>query len=318
MYRFYKGTLLSHRPARDYMKRQQHLCASIRSILINWMLALVDESAVLPGSSMFGRLQASHRSVSYLDRYCGAIDDNIPTTELQKLGGACVLLALHMKDPNSIPISSRSFAGYGDYGITASYEWACYYTDGGVSVEEMVSAAKLIYSTLSAGLGRRPELEGNASSMYANALQEPFAVSGCDLGDKSKLWPMCAQMKISRDDDDLCLLVCMKLLKTVKKDHQTSTTFYLTNYLIELVMQVGMRVVCCIADCLTLRTQSHFFLKYDGPTVAAAAFVFSCHNLSWNFSFWGPGLLRVIEENSLAPETVYNCIGDLCVDDKPV
>lgn len=264
------------------------------------MLALVDESADLPGSCMFGRLQAAHRSVAYLDRYCGALDDNIPTSELQKLGGACVVLALHMKDPNVIPLSS--------------YEWGCYYTDGAVAVDEMVKAAKDIYNTLSAATGKRPDLEGDASFVYASLLQQPFAVSGCDLDNKSRLWPTCEEMKISRDDDDLCLLVCMNMLKTIKKDHDTSTTFFLTHYLLELAMQVRMHVVC-VARCLTLRTQSQFVLKYDGATLAAAAFVFSCHTLTWNFSFWGPCLLKVVEDRSLTPATVYNCIIDLCVDD---
>ena len=42
-FRFYKRNVLSHRPGRDYLKRQQHMSASIRSILINWMLSVVNE-----------------------------------------------------------------------------------------------------------------------------------------------------------------------------------------------------------------------------------------------------------------------------------
>lgn len=199
------------------------------------MLSVINDCADQPDSSLFVRLQASHRCVAYLDRYCGAVDHNILMGDLQKFGGACVVLALQLKTPELIELSL--------------YEWICLYTDGAVAVDQMVQATKSIYSTLSVGTGRYPDLEGNAGEfMYADLMlgnsaelqNEPSLVSGCNLDNKNRLWPTCLNMKISRDDDDLCLMVCISMLKKIKKANETSSTFFLSQYVLELTMQVGM------------------------------------------------------------------------------
>lgn len=226
--RYYKRKILSLTPGRDYLKRQQHVSALIRAPFINWMLSLVEEAK--KDFKTFVRMQACHRCVAYFDRFLGAVATNITLDELQRVGGACVLLALHMKDPNLIDKSS--------------YEFVCFFTDGAVSVEQLTTAVKTIYSTLSIhNTGCPDKLRGNSRPDFP-ALEVPFVVPGCMYAGeafvhtKLELWPSCSVMKISRDDDDDCLLTCMKMLQMIGKDNTHNTLFYLCQYLMELALQV--------------------------------------------------------------------------------
>ncbi len=226
--RFYKRKILSLSPGGDYLKRQQHVTTSIRAPIINWMLSLVEEAK--KDFRTFVLMQASHRCVSYFDRFLGAVTTNIAFEELQRVGGACVLLALHMKDPSLID--------------KPSYEFVCYFTDGSVSVEQLTTTVKTVYSTLSIdNTGCPDQLRGNSSPEFP-ALEEPFDLPGCFCIDeacvfpKEKLWPPCSVMKISRDDDDASLFTCMKMLQMLFLDNTHSTLFYLCQYLMELALQV--------------------------------------------------------------------------------
>lgn len=226
--RFYKRKILSLTSGGDYLKRQQHVTTSIRAPIINWMLSVVEEAK--KDFRTFVLMQASHRCVSYFDRFLGAVTTNIAFEELQMVGGACVLLALHMKDPSLID--------------KPSYEFVCYFTDGSVSVEQLTTTVKTVYSTLSMdNTGCPDKLRGNSRPDFP-ALEVPFVVPGCMyageafVDTKLELWPSCSVMKMSRDDDDDGLLTCMKMLQMIDKDNTHSTLFYLCQYLMELALQV--------------------------------------------------------------------------------
>jgi hypothetical protein len=91
---YYKARLQTHIPELNYLRFQDQMTVSIRSILINWLLAVIDElqedseAAYLP--------TAHHQTVAYLDRYCASLNQVIETSELQMIGAACAVMALHV------------------------------------------------------------------------------------------------------------------------------------------------------------------------------------------------------------------------------
>lgn len=282
---YYRQRLQAHRLGRSYLKSQTLLTVSVRAILINWMLAVVDESSA-KGYSSYVRLLAHHRSVAFFDRYCGVSSDTIPTSELQKLGAACVVLGLRMEDPQHIEESV--------------FAWAAYFTDGACSSSAISTSAKQIYNALASGGSAGALLVGDAPQPSVSTFLW-FKIDGCQeivrssdeavQSASSRLFPSCQQMAIAREDDVGCLVTSMKMLKAMGKDNEYSSTFFLTQYLGELALQ------------------SEVFLKYETHVVGAASFALACHTLSWSFSLWAGPFQEV--SNPADAEQIYECIVDL-------
>ncbi|EKX47427.1 hypothetical protein GUITHDRAFT_137591 [Guillardia theta CCMP2712] len=110
------------------MKYQHQLTVSIRSILINWLLAVIDE---FQSTNVFGKPAVHHLTVSILDNYCSSVREVIATSELQTIGAACAVLALH---PNSELEDI----------CPKYYKRAAYYTDGACTSEQVRAVAENI------------------------------------------------------------------------------------------------------------------------------------------------------------------------------
>lgn len=300
---FYKRHLLQCRDSRAFLKHQHLLSVSIRSILINWMLAVCDE-AEEKGVLLFGRMQAQHRCVAYFDRFCCVEKRVIQTCELQKLGASCIVLALQKKDPKDIPLTF--------------YDFVSYFSDGAVDVDSLIRSTKYVYNMLSAGGEGRACFLGNAMPSL-NAERLPFNIAGCEdfhpmntedaVFKCAKMWPACCIFKISRDDDDGALTTALRILQHMKKDNEQSCTFHLTNFLLELSLQVGHVHVSFAAFLHTV--QSQIFLKYEPSVIGAACFAFACHTLSWNFTLWKGPFLQVVKEQNIDSPLIFCCIEDV-------
>jgi hypothetical protein len=162
-FRYYQERILSHRVECGYMKHQQHLTVSIRAILINWLLAVVDE---FQQSNETMRLPlAHHQTVALFDGYCARVSDAIQTSELQTIGAACAVLALHPdQGPESID--------------RAYFDKASFYTDGACTGLEILRAAHRISETLVLRPGSLPE---DTSCVHIDrlltAMQKNYAAS---------------------------------------------------------------------------------------------------------------------------------------------
>ncbi|KFK42133.1 hypothetical protein AALP_AA2G215400 [Arabis alpina] len=79
-----RETEVKKRPALDYMERiQLNINASMRSILIDWLVEVAEEYRLLP--------ETLHLAVNYLDRY---LSGNVITKQnLQLLGVTCMMIA---------------------------------------------------------------------------------------------------------------------------------------------------------------------------------------------------------------------------------
>ena len=162
-FRYYQERILSHRPECCYMKNQQHLTVSIRAILINWLLAVVDE---FQQTNETMRLPlAHHQTVALFDGYCSRISDAIQTSELQTIGAACAVLALH---PDQGP----------DLIDRAYFEKASFYTDGACTGQEILRASYCISETLCLEPGSLPQ---DTSCVHIDrlltAMQKNYATS---------------------------------------------------------------------------------------------------------------------------------------------
>lgn len=97
-----------------------------RSILINWLLAVIDEfqhddEAFFPG--------VHHQTVAIFDKYCSSVRTSIQTSELQMIGAACAVLALH----TGIAVDDIEM-GY--------FSKASFYTDGACTAQEVLAVAR--------------------------------------------------------------------------------------------------------------------------------------------------------------------------------
>lgn len=97
-----------------------------RSILINWLLAVIDEfqqddEAFFPG--------VHHQTVAIFDKYCSSVRSSIQTSELQMIGAACAVMALHTGDRVE-EIDMEYFSK------------ASFYTDGACTAEEVLDVAR--------------------------------------------------------------------------------------------------------------------------------------------------------------------------------
>lgn len=130
---YYKARLQTHIPELNYLRFQDQMTVSIRSILINWLLAVIDElqedseAAYLPA--------AHHQTVAYLDRYCASLNQVIETSELQMIGAACAVMALHVG--KSVPDIAMNF-----------FSRAAFYTDGACTEEQVQAVADKIMTVL--------------------------------------------------------------------------------------------------------------------------------------------------------------------------
>lgn len=98
------------------------------SILINWLLAVIDEfqhedDAFFPG--------VHHQTVATFDQYCSSVRSSIQTSELQMIGAACAVMALH----TSYKVDEIDM----DYFTKASF-----YTDGACTAEQVLEVARSI------------------------------------------------------------------------------------------------------------------------------------------------------------------------------
>ncbi len=142
-FRYYQERILSHLPERSYMKSQQHLTVSIRAILINWLLAVVDEFQQQQSNEAMRLPLAHHQTVALFDSYCSNLPAIIQTSELQTIGAACAVLALH---PDQGPDSIER----------ACFDKASFYTDGACTGEEILRAARRIAEVLRLRPGSLP------------------------------------------------------------------------------------------------------------------------------------------------------------------
>jgi hypothetical protein len=98
------------------------------SILINWLLAVIDEfqhddDAFFPG--------VHHQTVATFDQYCSSVRTSIQTSELQMIGAACAVMALH--------------TGYTVDEIDMEYfNKASFYTDGACTAQQVMEVARQI------------------------------------------------------------------------------------------------------------------------------------------------------------------------------
>ena len=103
-----------------------------RSILINWLLAVIDEfqqdeDAYVPG--------VHHQTVAIFDQFCSNIGTGIQTSELQTIGAACAVMALH----TSYTVEEIDI----DY-----FRKASFYTDGACTAKQVQDVAKAIMTSL--------------------------------------------------------------------------------------------------------------------------------------------------------------------------
>ena len=163
-FRYYQERILSHLPDRCYMKIQQHLTVSIRAILINWLLAVVDE---FQGTNESMRLPlAHHQTVALFDGYCSRIPDAIQTSELQTIGAACAVLALYPdRGPDDVD--------------RACFDKASFYTDGACTGEEILRASHRISEILRLQPGSVPEQESACAHIdrLLTAMQKNYPTS---------------------------------------------------------------------------------------------------------------------------------------------
>jgi len=122
---YYMTRLQTHLPELSYMKFQEQMTVSIRSILINWLLAVIDE---LQENTADYLPAAHHQTVAYFDRYCASLDKVLETNELQMIGAACAVMALHVGqrvDDIDMTFFSR----------------AAFYTDGACTEDQVLAVA---------------------------------------------------------------------------------------------------------------------------------------------------------------------------------
>ena len=103
-------------------------CLVCSSILINWLLAVIDEfqqedEAFFPG--------VHHQTVATFDQYCSSVRTSIQTNELQMIGAACVVMALH----TSYKVDEIDM----EY-----FNKASFYTDGACTAQQVMDVARQI------------------------------------------------------------------------------------------------------------------------------------------------------------------------------
>ena len=103
-----------------------------RSILINWLLAVIDEfqhedEEFFPG--------VHHQTVAIFDEYCSRATTSIQTSELQMIGAACAVMALHTSC--AVDDIDMEF-----------FRKASFYTDGACTAEQVLGVAKNITLSL--------------------------------------------------------------------------------------------------------------------------------------------------------------------------
>ncbi len=205
-------------PSKHHFLFNDQLNITRRSIVINWMLAVVDESYI-HFYSIFKRIQTHHRCVSFFDRYCCNVNGKLKVNNLQKLGAACVLLALGLTAPEFIDDDL--------------YDWASDLTDNSVSARDICTEVYSVWSVL--------RQSPSDSLLY---VPEPciFNVNGARPVSNylSELWPSSVHLPICRKEDTIILLTCMKMLQSFGKDNVHSCTFWLTHYMCELALQVKL------------------------------------------------------------------------------
>ena len=248
---FIKG-LKRYRRGRTYLIYQNLMTPSIRSILVNWMLSVVDERSrsvirdnfTAPHIFAMAHLRrtAQYRSISYLDRYFDQAKKPIERSFLQGIGAACVCIALHFTEP------SRTFVPYIPLDI---YSWVASYTAGACTIEGIKRQALHIQTTLS---------ENISLEQRAERLPIPIVELGELSDDSFRVIKFAQQGHYSvgdKEDDELPSIMWI-LLKSVNLHCPNFRCFHLCHYLIELTLQ------------------SDLFLIYRPVTCALAIFALGC------------------------------------------
>ena len=210
---FYKARLLQHAEQRRFLLHQPLLTVSVRAILINWMLTVIDEykKEVPDNSTDAGdlmvvrqRRNAIHTCVAIIDRYFGATSELMRECMLQTVGAACVLLALHRTPPAQLS--------------EEQYAWGAHYTAGACDPADIARCAHVVYTHLLPGTPHVSPL----------LLGAPTIADG----------PNDGHFEISRADDTSQLDTSLALLGLMGNDNVRSRTFNLTQYFNELALQV--------------------------------------------------------------------------------
>ena len=106
------------------------LIKSVRSILINWLLAVIDEF-----QQDDDVLFIHHLTVTLFDRFCSQMKGMIQTSDLQMIGAACAVLALN--------------SGQSADEIRSSYfQRASFYTDGACTAQQIMDVSLKITDAL--------------------------------------------------------------------------------------------------------------------------------------------------------------------------
>jgi hypothetical protein len=104
-----------------------------RSILINWLLAVIDEFQ--QDDDIIFLPLAHHQTVALFDRYCSEMKGVVQTNELQMIGAACAVIAMNsIDDIHQISMSC--------------FQRASFYTDGACTAEQIMDTSTKISNVL--------------------------------------------------------------------------------------------------------------------------------------------------------------------------
>uniref|UniRef100_A0A7S1DGJ7 Cyclin-F n=1 Tax=Hemiselmis andersenii TaxID=464988 RepID=A0A7S1DGJ7_HEMAN len=160
---YYQQRISSHLPELRYMISQQNMTVSIRSILINWLLAVIDEFQQEDDDGVF-YTGAHHQTVAILDHYCSKVGEMLQTSDLQMIGAACAVLALH------------EGAALDDIDYTY-FSKASFYTDGACTAEEVMLEAQKIVAVLEAPAIPVFETASEYVDVLLTAMQKNYSTS---------------------------------------------------------------------------------------------------------------------------------------------
>ena len=160
---YYKQRISSHVPELRYMISQQNMTVSIRSILVNWLLAVIDEFQQEDDDGVF-YTGAHYQTVAILDHYCSKVGETLQTSDLQMIGAACAVLALH----------EGATLDHIEYNY---FSKASFYTDGACTAEEVMLEAHKIVAVLESPAIPVFESPSEYMDILLTAMQKNYATS---------------------------------------------------------------------------------------------------------------------------------------------
>ena len=287
---YFKTRLLQARPDRSYLRYTLLLSPWRRMMYIGWMHEVIDEACYYPRYKNPVRLPhqfsltamhfAKERAAAFYDRFCAASSTGLKNN--MECVAACTILALEMKNPDSID--------------DVLWDWVSFFTGGGggqnfhsfLPSSTIKSAACEIHQTLRCGSHASPALLGIA---------KPADKVDCACPDTPHLrllgYRDCCicDSDIARFDDDLAASKLEDCLHSMKR-YGPSATYAMCWYLFEIAQQTEVS------------------LKFNGDVIGACCFALACHVLGFEFKHWSPHFFENRPE-SVATSVLEDCITDL-------